>query len=280
MKDLYKMAIDEATIFSETDSNGTILNVNDLFCAASGYTRLELVGQNHRLVNSQQHNPAFYRGIWASVANGSLEDGRYQDVYDGPLHILRYVSVSFDITESIQAIAALQSQASYDSLTGLPNRASLLKHIEDILSSARRHHCRRFAVDMLDMNKFKQINDMYGHCEDMVARLGGDEFVIVFDDASMTPNRSSAPINVDRVPNGTEPLSAILDRAFSESFPLGDGIFLDTVNASLGIAVYPEHGSDSGTLLRNADRAMYQAKRKGQACVHVFDWDIRSNVSG
>lgn len=76
MKDLYKVAIDAATMFSEADTTGTILNINDLFCAASGYSRDELIGQNHRRVNSQHHPASFYHGIWTTITKASVWRGQ------------------------------------------------------------------------------------------------------------------------------------------------------------------------------------------------------------
>jgi diguanylate cyclase (GGDEF)-like protein len=111
---------------------------------------------------------------------------------------VKYISVSFDITEHVELVGQLEWQASHDWLTGLPNRAFLLKHLEKKMLPTDRLLQRPFALGMLDMNGFKLVNDTYGHSigdrllietarrlranfrqEDVVARLGGDEFVIV-----------------------------------------------------------------------------------------------------
>ncbi|CAI7576626.1 unnamed protein product [Penicillium glandicola] len=326
MEDLYRVAIDTATLFSETDIAGTIVHVNDLFCTASGYSRHEIIGQNHRLINSQHHPASFYHEIWISITKGlvlrgqicnkSKDDARYwvyctiipilateTSHYRGdrplskgackePLRILRYISVSFDVTVQIGDMETLQRQALYDSLTGLPNRAFILEHLQKRISSAGDLHQKRFAVGMLDMNRFKLVNDTYGHSigdrllietakrlkasfrkEDVVARLGGDEFIIVWNDASIIPGCASVLKSTDCDEAKADPLYTILSRVFAQPYSLGDGVLLDNVSVSLGIALYPDHGLDRKTLLRHADQAMYQAKRR-EVCVGVFHWDL------
>lgn len=336
MKDLYKVAIDAAIIFSETDTTGTILSINDLFCTRSGYSRHELIGQNHRLVNSQHHPTSFYHDIWMSIANGSIWRGQICNrAKDGALYwvhctiipilasepphcqktkeqsftsavckeprfIQKYISVSFDITAQIELMHNLQRQASYDSLTGLPNRTLLAEHVNKKISSTHLLNRRpSFAVGLLDMNHFKLINDTYGHDigdkllietarrleasfrqEDMVARLGGDEFVIVWNDAGIIPDRAFVShFNRKRDAGRGEALRGVLDRVFGQPYSLGDGVSLDNIKGSLGIALYPDHGLDLETLLRHADQAMYQAKSKG-GCVCIFNWGLKGKKMG
>ncbi|KAJ5651608.1 nucleotide cyclase [Penicillium longicatenatum] len=331
MGDLYKTAINIATIFSETDSTGTILNISDLFCRVSGYARQELIGQNHRLIRSQHHPTAFYCGIWNTIAKGSVWRGQIcNKANDGALYWLyctiipvlapdasccdddqqrmeghnkdsllvqKYISVSFDITSQIEMIERLQFQSSYDSLTGLPNRNLLVEHLMKRTCSTQGLHKSPFAIGMLDMDRFKLVNDTYGHVagdkvlietatrlrqlsrqEDIVARLGGDEFVIVWDDDNVIMNSASVLHRIEHDEMEGNSLGVILDRVFAQPYSLDDGILLENVRGSLGIALYPDHGLDFQTLLKHADQAMYQAKYRGDR-VCVFNWELDSKTT-
>lgn len=158
---------------------------------------------------------------------------------------------------------ALEHQALHDSLTRLPNRALLEDRLNQVLLSARRDE-RRFAMLLMDLDRFKEVNDTLGHaagdmilCElamrlrnavrepDTVARLGGDEFAVILANAD-----TAAAIDTARR------IGAALEPAFVlNGKPL-------TLAASIGISVYPEHGADFDSLLRRADIAMYAAKRR------------------
>jgi diguanylate cyclase (GGDEF)-like protein len=149
-----------------------------------------------------------------------------------------------------------------DSLTGMPNRARLLERAEAALRQARAERSP-LAVMLLDLNRFKQINDTLGHAAgdevlklvaarirtavrpaDTIARFGGDEFAIALPGADLEIARTVA---------------RAINRALGSSIEYG-GELIDT-GASIGIAAFPEHGSDVDTLLRCADIAMYAAKR-------------------
>jgi diguanylate cyclase (GGDEF)-like protein len=156
----------------------------------------------------------------------------------------------------------IRHQGSHDSLTGLPNRRLFLEHLALWIASAKRRETLVGMV-MMDLDRFKEINDTLGHSlgddllveigkrlrstireSDTVARLGGDEFAVMFETAA-------AASAVD--------LAQRIGRALETPFTLG-GISID-VKASMGIALYPLHADDAGTLMRRADIAMYQAKR-------------------
>ncbi len=179
MTDKYRTAVDAAAIFSETDPDGTITYVNDQFCAVSGYSKEELLGSNHRILNSGQHPQEFYDSIWATITRGEIWKGEICNRRkDGSLYwvnstivpitddetqeVVKYISIRFDVTEHQELLQALQWRASHDVLTGLPNRALLHERLGMAISSARRHH-RLLALGMLDLDGFKTINDTYGH---------------------------------------------------------------------------------------------------------------------
>ncbi len=174
-----------------------------------------------------------------------------------------YVVILRDITQRRTQLAALRHQALHDALTGLPNRALLLDRVEHAIRGARRNH-RPLALMIADLDHFKEINDTLGHpCGDLllqetarrmgaamrssdtVARLGGDEFALLLP----ATDAADAGRIADKVA-----------RAIERPFELEGNSFV--LGASLGIAMFPEHGEDSSTLMRHADVAMYAAKRE------------------
>lgn len=165
----------------------------------------------------------------------------------------------------------LLNQARRDALTGLPNRAAINEILRETIISAN-EHAHEFAVLFIDLDRFKDINDAYGHVvgdeliiaaantiqstlrdADVLGRFGGDEFTILL--------RNS---NAERASVITERLLL----AFQT--PLAVGVRRLQISPSVGIAVYPMHGADIETLIKHADTAMYEAKRKGGSAFSVY----------
>jgi diguanylate cyclase (GGDEF)-like protein len=156
--------------------------------------------------------------------------------------------------------------AAHDFLTGLPNRAALLSRLDEAVALARQHG-KRVGVLFIDVDHFKEVNDALGHeigdlvlqavaarlvagvrGADLVSRLGGDEFVVLLGELK-------AADDIDQVANK---LLAVLAQ------PLSIAGHRLVVGASIGSAVFPDDGADVAILLKNADSAMYQAKRAGR----------------
>jgi len=176
---------------------------------------------------------------------------------------------------------SLRDQATHDSLTGLPNRLLFGDRLADRLEMARRHN-RMLAVMFLDVDRFKYINDTFGHNtgdlllkwvasrlsnllrkEDMVARMGGDEFTIMLSEIN---SRCDADQFAQRVL-----------QSFSKPFVLdGQEIF---VSASVGVSIFPSDGTDAETLVKNADTAMYRAKENGRGCHQIFVSTLNEKTS-
>jgi diguanylate cyclase len=179
-------------------------------------------------------------------------------------------AISWSTTRRLRRYAATQEhQARHDSLTGLPNRAWFKDHAERILSDPR---SEPGAVVLVDLNRFKEVNDTLGHhagdvlltivaqrlseslrTDDVVARLGGDEFGLVL------PGLAEASV--------VKTTLTAVQRALSAEVVIDDTAM--TIEASFGVALYPEHGRDVSKLLRDADEAMYQGKR---GVDHIVVW--------
>jgi len=187
--------------------------------------------------------------------------------------VLGGVLVFRDVSERHLAQDRLQWQAGHDALTGLPNRVLLADRFARALEKARRESTQ-LAVCMLDLDKFKLINDSYGHATgdallvaltgrlnqelralDTLTRLGGDEFVILIEDLGP---------GVD-----VQALLARILHVLAAPFDLGEHQV--SITASLGYTLYPADDSDPDTLLRHADQAMYVAKQSGRNRHHRFD---------
>jgi diguanylate cyclase (GGDEF)-like protein/PAS domain S-box-containing protein len=170
-----------------------------------------------------------------------------------------------DVTERDRLHEQLVHQANHDILTGLPNRALLEDRIAQTIAHASRYG-HKAALLCLDLDRFKQINDTYGHAigdvclqeiarrlgsrvraVDTVARTGGEEFTVLLQQISESED--------------AERVAADILRGLNEPFR-HNGIDID-LTASLGIAVYPDHGTDPAVLWRDADTAMYRAKKSG-----------------
>jgi diguanylate cyclase (GGDEF)-like protein/PAS domain S-box-containing protein len=191
--------------------------------------------------------------------------------------IKKTISGTFqDITERRQAQEKITQMAYHDALTGLPNRVLFSDRLGIALAQARRNQ-KNVAVTMLDLDNFKDINDTLGHDvgdlilkaaaerlsaalrkSDTVARFGGDEFVLILPDL----NGIEAAIQVAQ---------KIVD-SFNKPFLIDTHQLI--VTTSIGIAVYARDGTDEGTLVKNADIAMYQAKQMGRARYQIYQGTI------
>jgi diguanylate cyclase (GGDEF)-like protein len=175
--------------------------------------------------------------------------------------------VTTDITEHKLVAERIQSIAHHDSLTGLPNRLLFGDRLNQAMSQAKRDACQ-FALLFLDLDKFKPVNDSFGHAigdellkgvadrirsevreSDTVARVGGDEFVVILPDLS---TREMA-----------EAVAGKIIAALAQPFQLGAQQQTVEIGVSIGIAIYPADASDIDGLIKAADTAMYSAKQVG-----------------
>ncbi len=262
------------------DEQGIIESVNHAVEKMYGYSAEELVGQNVNILMPEPYRREHDRYIQkyiitgrGRVINSRIEVvGQRKDGSTFPLELAisemvigerRYFNaVVRDITELKRQTAALQHQALHDALTELPNRTLLSDRIRQSILLSRRNQ-QPLALLILDLDRFKEINDTLGHQygdrvlqqaarrmrdalreSDTIARLGGDEFAVLLPRT-----------NVEQATHIAEKLLATVDAPFYV-----DGQALH-VGVSIGIALFPQHGDDEVMLLQRADVAMYVAKR-------------------
>lgn len=286
----YQEALDRQAIVSVTDQRGRITFVNDNFSAISGFSREELIGQSHRIVNSGLHPSAFFQDMWTVIRSGAAWRGEIRNrAKDGGCYWVdttvvpvvdengapeRYVSIRYDITERKAAEEKLTRLARIDPLTQLSNRAAMLDDLSTRLASGDGAERRVGALMLFDLDHFKDINDTLGHragdqilCEiahrlrtsvreaDVVARLDGDEFGLILDDA---PTQADCAARIQR-----------LYDALTRPIMVADALVEPTFSA--GVARFPVDATDPVTLLRKADVAMFAAKQNGRAQWSFYD---------
>ncbi|WP_131110592.1 EAL domain-containing protein [Sulfuricystis thermophila] len=272
-----------------TDREQRILRVNAAFTRLTGYTEAELLGMTPKLLQSGHHDPEFYTALWRDLKRHGQWQGEVLDrrrdgqiipvllsisvVKDAGGDVLHYVALHTDISRIKESEARLEYQARHDHLTGLANRLMLHLRLEHALSRARRENTH-LALLMLDLDRFKDVNDSFGHLmgdallrqvaerligrvrsADTVSRLGGDEFTVLLENIEN-------PAEAARVADD-------LIRELSEPFCLPNGNEV-VVGATVGIAIYPEHGASEEALLQGADAALYQAKSEGRGRYRFF----------
>jgi diguanylate cyclase (GGDEF)-like protein/PAS domain S-box-containing protein len=194
--------------------------------------------------------------VWSEVKTGGI--------YNEAGEFIGVVGVARDLTERRKAEQQMRYLAQHDSLTGLPNRALFMDRLHQALTYCSRHQ-RQLAVLLLDLNKFKPVNDEYGHAagdellkatgealrkslraSDTVARLGGDEFVVLLP-------QLESPLEVSTV-------AAKITAALVQPFVLSMATV--QIGCSIGQALFPDDGSDADQLIRVADERMYQQKQQ------------------
>ncbi|OIQ85577.1 cyclic di-GMP phosphodiesterase Gmr [mine drainage metagenome] len=273
--------------FYRTDPDGRIVRMSRCWHETLGYGDGELIGRNmaefhadpqgrRKLLQalsdnngqiSQYEAPFRHKDgsiIWCSI------NARY--AYDRDGCFLGVEGISHDVTERRRLEQTLRHIARHDPLTGLLNRGAFLERLEHSLARIRRNG-GSLSLLFLDLDGFKQVNDISGHHAgdcllkevaqrlrqelreiDAAGRLGGDEFVLLLEN---TAQAGTAP-----GPLTAQAVAARLIEALRQPYR-HDGRE-HCVSASIGIALYPEHGTSAETLLLNADQAMYRAKDGGK----------------
>ncbi|MCU7919462.1 MAG: EAL domain-containing protein [Candidatus Thiodiazotropha sp. (ex Epidulcina cf. delphinae)] len=281
-----------------TNLEGNIEYVNPKFCEVSGYSADEVIGKHTRILGAGPKGNDYYRKMWDKLKTGEVWKGEFcnrrkngisywESAVIAPIRgengeTTHYLAVKEDITERKAFEQKLLEQATHDQLTGLPNRFLAFDRLQQLLQHAKRH--KQFvAVIYIDLDNFKTVNDTMGHpvgdqlliqvakrikaqlrFEDTLARLGGDEFM------AMVPDVKNLSTDLERVVNRF--LSAM-----QTPFRLNNREF--NITSSLGIAIFPDDGTDVSSLMSNADMAMYEAKHAGRNTFRFFTREINIKVS-
>jgi len=269
-------------IVDALDAEQKLVYVNPAFERMTGYSADEVLGRSYRILLSDEHDPDAWRKFRRAIAGGldmRVEEMRsvrkdgtafWNEVAMTPVHdrngrLTHYVAILNDITERKRAEEALAHRATHDALTGLANRDLLIDRLHEAIAAASAGN-RRVGVAFIDLDDFKLINDSLGHAvgddvlrilsdrltravgnDGLAARFGGDEFVLMLvcdDDDALSAQ-----------------LQRVLDVLAQPVEAHGGAL---QVTPSLGYCRYPDDGNEALALLRHADQAMYEAKRRGR----------------
>lgn len=281
-----------------TDPKGTIIAVNPAFCNITGYTSEEVLGKTPAILSSGVQDKSFYAAMW----NALSRDGQWQgEIWNrrrnGELYpewlsitvvrnaegvVTNHIGIFSDITERKAAEERIHYLAHHDALTNLPNRTLLHDRLEQAILQSR-NKMGRVAVLLINLDRFKPINDTLGHevgdgllvqmatrCvsvmrdTDTVARLSGDELVAVVPD-------------LEHVQDATTIARKLL-ATLALPYLLGEHQL--TVTASIGIAIYPDDGLTPSELLSSADAAMSRAKSSGRNNYQFYSAELNTASLG
>ncbi|WP_068673229.1 bifunctional diguanylate cyclase/phosphodiesterase [Oceanobacillus sp. Castelsardo] len=282
LKDI-ELALNESSIVAITDNRGIIQFANDKFCNMSKYSRNELIGSRQNIVNSGHHSQDFFKEMWRTIGRGKVwkgeiknkaKDGTYYWVDTTIVPFLKengrpyqYISIRHDITKRIEYEETIKQMAYYDPLTLLPNRNLLNEWLNEYVNKEG-----KLAVLFLDIDRFKSINDNYGHrtgdmilkelakrlqtcirTSDLIVRQGGDEFVIFLTDVD---NKDDILKVVQRI-----------KKQFNVPFTVNGNKIIATTSIGISLEKMSQYESDYLDLveemIRQADTAMYHAKQNG-----------------
>jgi diguanylate cyclase (GGDEF)-like protein/PAS domain S-box-containing protein len=285
-----------------TDANNVILRVNRAFTNITGYPPEEVVGKNPRILSSGCQDANFYAAMWKSINNTGAWKGeiwnrrKNGEIFTEYLNITavrnqngtvtNYVATLSEITGIHEAADEIRHLAFYDLLTGLPNRRLFMDRLQQAFSSSARSG-KEGALLIIDLDNFKTLNDTLGHyigdlllqqvaqrlesCVregDTVARLGGDEFVVILEDLSEKNLVAAAQ---------TEDVGDKILDLLTQPYQLASHEYRST--PSIGAALFNGHQQSIDELLKQADIAMYQAKKAGRNTLRFFDPQMQETIN-
>jgi diguanylate cyclase (GGDEF)-like protein/PAS domain S-box-containing protein len=280
-----------------TSLNGEILFVNQAYLDITGYTEVELLGQNPRILHSGKHDRLFYQIMWSNLKKtgrwqGELWNRRKSGeiypqwlninvVYNAQGQASHYVGIATDISQIKKTELEMEHLAHYDALTNLPNRLLLQSRLEHAIEQAKRYN-KKVGLLFIDLDDFKKVNDSLGHSvgdelllsiterwvgrireEDTLGRFGGDEFLIIIENVS-----------------NTEELGVVardIINELNEPFKLPSKNIIHS-ETSIGISIYPDDGNTMLQLIQSAETAMYRSKEKGRNSFSFFTEEMGVNA--
>jgi len=279
-----------------TDAQGKLISINSAFTTIYGYSLHEVKGKSLEFLHSGIQDKSFYKNLWNQLVEHGIWKGKLiNKTKDGELiplwstikkitnskgDVVNYTAVQTDLREIETSQAKADYLAYHDSLTGLANRINFEEYLQHALVISKREKAI-LAVLFIDLDRFKVINDTLGHDigdevlkivasrlqntlreSDFISRWGGDEFVVILENLASSDDAAVAALKI--IQNLQKPLY------------INKHTLLTT--ASIGIALYPQNGEDSQTLIKHADSAMYLAKESGKNNFRFYTKELSQNI--
>lgn len=295
------LAFSSAASICITDARGTIVEANEAFCRLTGYPIHELRGQRTSILQSGAQDAAFYAAMWETLQRRGIWQGEVRDRRKDGSEFVAWLSISrienetsgepnhvgifYDITRAKERDAEISHLAFFDSLTQLPNRQLLQDRLTSALATVKRNQSHG-ALLFVDMDNFKSLNDTQGHAAgdellievgrrlrtcvrdtDSVARLGGDEFVILLCD--LAADLDQAATQASHV--GRKVLEQLAQPYLIQGHPF-------SCTASVGVSLFGG-GESHSDLFKQADLAMYEAKKLGRNSLCFFNPGMQSSIN-
>ena len=290
---LSSYAFDSSSPMLITDDKNIIIKVNQAFCKILSYSKDELLGQNPRIFKTAHQDKVLIDKLWNDLKiNGTWTGDLYNRKSNGEIIALRatisvirdendnitnYLAHYMDISEQKDKEKILEYQATHDNLTGLPNRLLLTDRIERAITKTVRHNIFGGLI-FIDLDNFKEVNDTLGHnvgdillitvakklkeCvreEDTVSRIGGDEFIVLLD--NIGNNIADARRNINF-------LAEKIKEALNSITHLQGHVNVST--PSIGITLFSDSSASVQDIIKQADTAMYSAKKQGKNTIEFF----------
>lgn len=279
-----------------TDKDNYIELTNPAFTQITGYSFAEVKGKKPSILKSAIQPESFYQSMWFSLEKNDKWEGeiwnkrKNEQVYpeylaitvvrDGNGEIIQHIGLFLDISNRKKYEQDIWYKTNYDALTNLPNRHLYTVTLQQEMQ-LNKQRGSQLAVLFIDLDKFKHINDVYGHTignellclvaarleclldqHDFIARLNGDEFVII-----KTQLETKAQLK--------QFTKSVLEH-ISSPFELSNNELM--ISTSIGISLYPDNGDDAELLTRNAETAMYKAKGDGRSNYRYFSPEMNANM--
>ncbi|TAN66769.1 MAG: bifunctional diguanylate cyclase/phosphodiesterase [Methylobacter sp.] len=292
-----------------TDANMVIQRVNPAFTQITGYSADDIVGKIPEELNSGRQDAMFYRAMWQTIQRDGYWQGemwnkrKNGEIYpewftitaikDGDGNTTHHVGTFYDITDRNGSEERIRILAFYDPLTKLPNRRLLQERIDQAIAAST-HSRQHAALLFLDLDRFKILNDTYGHnmgdqlllevtrrlqfCvheDDTIARLGGDEFVMILNSLDKYATKAAA-----QAKKLAEMIGEALAKPYHLLVPFSQSKATITYHSSASIGVVLFLGDEKSTeeLMKYADLSMYEAKHAGRDTVCIFDPGMQTDI--
>ncbi|MGM0519342.1 MAG: diguanylate cyclase domain-containing protein [Campylobacterota bacterium] len=277
-----------------TDDNSFIINANNAFCKVMGYSKKEVIGRRPSMFKSKHQDKKFYENMW----NILLRDGAWSgEIYntkknkqkiplratitaikDSDGNTTHYLGQYIDISEQVDRQKVLEYQATHDNLTGLPNRLLLLDRLEHAITKTVRHNVVGGLI-FIDLDNFKIMNDTLGHDigdkllfqvaqklketvrdEDTIARIGGDEFIVLIDCIGSDSKEAKQNLEV---------LASKVKTSLNDIKQIDGNKNMST--PSIGVTLFKDASINPKQIIKQADTAMYAAKKQGKNAIEFFN---------